>query len=176
MDAANRGGGEDNITVVLFQLDSVGEQPQEEPTVDDDDEDTLSGLDPVPVVDTASLPEATEPDRARPPAVAAPAPDRPARLRSPSSRPGGSRAERRQTMSLRNRELANLLAVGVLTAIGFASVYIARSSLVDATSLTYAGIFMGLYLVAHLVARASFRGPTRCCCRSPRCSRRSASP
>ena len=57
-------------------------------------------------------------------------------------------------MSLRNRELANLLAVGVLTAIGFASVYIARSSLVDATSLTYAGIFMGLYLAAHLVARA----------------------
>ena len=57
-------------------------------------------------------------------------------------------------MSLRNRELANLLAVGLLTAIGFASVYIARSSLVDWTSLTYAGIFMGLYLVAHLVARA----------------------
>jgi cell division protein FtsW (lipid II flippase) len=57
-------------------------------------------------------------------------------------------------MSLRNRELANLLAVGVLTAIGFASVYIARSSLVDATSLTYAGIFMGLYLAAHLVTRA----------------------
>jgi cell division protein FtsW (lipid II flippase) len=57
-------------------------------------------------------------------------------------------------MSLRNRELANLLAVGVLTAIGFASVYIARSSLVDATSLTYAGIFVGLYLAAHLVTRA----------------------
>ncbi len=57
-------------------------------------------------------------------------------------------------MSLRNRELANLLAVGVLTAIGFASVYIARSSLVDSTSLTYAGIFMGLYLAAHLVTRA----------------------
>jgi cell division protein FtsW (lipid II flippase) len=57
-------------------------------------------------------------------------------------------------MSLRNRELANLLAVGLLTAIGFASVYIARSSLVDATSLTYAGIFLGLYLAAHLVTRA----------------------
>jgi cell division protein FtsW (lipid II flippase) len=45
--------------------------------------------------------------------------------------------------------------VGLLTAIGFASVYIARSepSELDATSLTYAGIFMGLYLAAHLVAR-----------------------
>jgi cell division protein FtsW (lipid II flippase) len=53
----------------------------------------------------------------------------------------------------RNRELLNLIAVGLLTAIGFASVYIARSSLVDATSLTYAGIFFALYLAAHLVAR-----------------------
>ena len=45
--------------------------------------------------------------------------------------------------------------MGLLTAIGFASVYIARSepSELDATSLTYAGIFMALYLAAHLVAR-----------------------
>jgi cell division protein FtsW (lipid II flippase) len=49
--------------------------------------------------------------------------------------------------------LLNLIAVGLLTAIGFASVYIARSSLVDAGSLTYAGIFVALYLAAHLVAR-----------------------
>ena len=61
VDAANRGGGEDNITVVLFQYDSVGEQSQEEPTAEED-EDTLSGLDPVPVVDTTELPAATEPD------------------------------------------------------------------------------------------------------------------
>ena len=58
-------------------------------------------------------------------------------------------------MSLRNRELLNLIAVGLLTAIGFASVYIARSepSELDATSLTYAGIFMALYLAAHFVVR-----------------------
>ena len=49
--------------------------------------------------------------------------------------------------------MLNLIAVGLLTAIGFASVYIARSSLVDAGSLTYAGIFVTLYLAAHLVAR-----------------------
>jgi cell division protein FtsW (lipid II flippase) len=49
--------------------------------------------------------------------------------------------------------LLNLIAVGLLTAIGFASVYIARSSLLDAGSLTYAAIFMGLYLAAHLTAR-----------------------
>ena len=56
-------------------------------------------------------------------------------------------------MSLRNRELLNLIAVGLLTAIGCASVYIARSELVDAGSLTYAGIFFALYLLAHVVAR-----------------------
>ncbi len=49
--------------------------------------------------------------------------------------------------------MLNLIAVGLLTAIGFASVYIARSSLVDTGSLTYAGIFIALYLGAHLVAR-----------------------
>jgi cell division protein FtsW (lipid II flippase) len=56
-------------------------------------------------------------------------------------------------MSPRNRELLNLVAVGLLTAIGFASVYIARSSLVDAGSLTYAGTFFALFLAAHFVAR-----------------------
>jgi cell division protein FtsW (lipid II flippase) len=43
----------------------------------------------------------------------------------------------------------------VLTAIGFASVYIARQSVVSTASLTYAAIFFGLYLVAHVVARAT---------------------
>ena len=45
--------------------------------------------------------------------------------------------------------------MGLLTAIGFASVYIARSepSELDAGSLTYAGIFMALYLAAHFVVR-----------------------
>jgi cell division protein FtsW (lipid II flippase) len=47
------------------------------------------------------------------------------------------------------------VVVGLLTAIGFASVYVARSepSELDAASLTYAGLFMALYLAAHLVAR-----------------------
>jgi cell division protein FtsW (lipid II flippase) len=59
------------------------------------------------------------------------------------------------TLSPRNRELAFLIVVGLLTAIGFASVYIARQSVVSTASLTYAGIFFGLYLVAHVVARAT---------------------
>jgi cell division protein FtsW (lipid II flippase) len=56
-------------------------------------------------------------------------------------------------MSLRNRELLNLVVVGALTALGFASVYIARQSVISTASLSYAAFFLGLYLVAHLVAR-----------------------
>jgi cell division protein FtsW (lipid II flippase) len=58
-------------------------------------------------------------------------------------------------VTARNRELSYLVGVGVLTAIGFASVYIARQSVVSWGSLTYAGLFLGLYLVAHLVARST---------------------
>ena len=39
--------------------------------------------------------------------------------------------------------------------VGFASVYIARQDLVSTASLTYAGIFFGLYLAAHLVTRST---------------------
>src|ERR671938_216546 len=56
-------------------------------------------------------------------------------------------------MSLRNRELLNLIVVGALTALGFASVYIARQDVVSTASLSYAAFFVGLYLVAHAVAR-----------------------
>src|SRR5215831_17274202 len=56
-------------------------------------------------------------------------------------------------MSLRNRELLNLVVVGMLTALGFASVYIAEKSQVSTVSLSYAAFFFALYLLAHLVAR-----------------------
>jgi cell division protein FtsW (lipid II flippase) len=56
-------------------------------------------------------------------------------------------------VTLRNRELAALLTVGVLTAIGFATVYIALESQISGGSLGYAVFFFGLYLVAHVVAR-----------------------
>jgi cell division protein FtsW (lipid II flippase) len=58
-------------------------------------------------------------------------------------------------VSLRNRELLNLVAVGVLTALGFASVYIARQDVVSTSSLTYAAFFFVLYLAAHLVTRVT---------------------
>jgi protein phosphatase len=68
IDAANAGGGEDNITVVLFQIDGGktngdgGETARmpaavtEPADADDADEDTLSPLDAVPAVDTAVIP------------------------------------------------------------------------------------------------------------------------
>jgi cell division protein FtsW (lipid II flippase) len=56
-------------------------------------------------------------------------------------------------VTYRNRELANLVVVGILTALGFASVYIARQDVVSTASLSYAGFFFALYLAAHLVAR-----------------------
>jgi cell division protein FtsW (lipid II flippase) len=56
-------------------------------------------------------------------------------------------------LSPRNRELAFLIVVGVLTAVGFASVFIARKDVVSTASLTYAGFFFALFLAAHVVAR-----------------------
>ena len=56
-------------------------------------------------------------------------------------------------LSYRNRELFYLAVVGVLTGLGFASVYIARQSEVSWGSLTYALFFIALYLIAHVVTR-----------------------
>ena len=75
VDAANAGGGEDNITVVLFRLDG-GEAPAVDDTQtlaaasEPDDEDTLSGLEGVPVVATPAPappgpPQEPDPDEAR---------------------------------------------------------------------------------------------------------------
>jgi cell division protein FtsW (lipid II flippase) len=58
-------------------------------------------------------------------------------------------------MTERNRELGYLAAVAALTGLGFASVYIARQAVIGWGSLTYAAFFMGLYLVAHVVARVT---------------------
>jgi cell division protein FtsW (lipid II flippase) len=56
-------------------------------------------------------------------------------------------------VTARNKELGYLVAVSGLTAVGFASVYIARKSLVSWGSLGYAAFFVALYLAAHVIAR-----------------------
>jgi PPM family protein phosphatase len=61
VDAANRGGGEDNITVILFELDEGDLDDTgtfaavEGPSAPDDDERTLTELDAVPTVDDTIL-------------------------------------------------------------------------------------------------------------------------
>ncbi len=56
-------------------------------------------------------------------------------------------------LTLRNRELLNLLLVGLLTAAGFASVFMARQSVLSTASLSYAAFFFALFVAAHLVVR-----------------------
>jgi cell division protein FtsW (lipid II flippase) len=58
-------------------------------------------------------------------------------------------------VSLRNRELLNLAAVGLLTTIGFAAVYLASQDVPEfsTTSLSYAAFFLALFLAAHFVLR-----------------------
>jgi cell division protein FtsW (lipid II flippase) len=56
-------------------------------------------------------------------------------------------------VTLRNRELVNLLMVGLLTAAGFAAVYIARQDVISAGSLSYAAFFLALFVAGHVVLR-----------------------
>src|SRR5262245_22034411 len=56
-------------------------------------------------------------------------------------------------LTLRNRELVNLLLVGLLTAAGFTAVYIARQDVVSAGSLSYAAFFLALFVAAHVILR-----------------------
>src|SRR5215203_1524468 len=58
-------------------------------------------------------------------------------------------------MSLRTRELTSLLVVGTLVGFGFASVYIARQEVINSASLSYGLFFLGLYIVAHAIARVT---------------------
>jgi cell division protein FtsW (lipid II flippase) len=56
-------------------------------------------------------------------------------------------------MTLRNRELLSLVVVGIITGLGFASVYIARQEVISRASLSYGVFFLCLYLAAHIVTR-----------------------
>ncbi|RJQ43926.1 MAG: FtsW/RodA/SpoVE family cell cycle protein [Gaiellales bacterium] len=53
----------------------------------------------------------------------------------------------------RNRELVNFIPVVILMVIGFISVYATRSSQIDASSLSYGLLFVGLYLLMHVLLR-----------------------
>jgi cell division protein FtsW (lipid II flippase) len=56
-------------------------------------------------------------------------------------------------MSARTRELTGLVVAALLAGIALASVTIARDAQVSASALTWGAMFLGLYAVAHVVAR-----------------------
>jgi len=56
VSAANRGGGEDNITVVAFLIAADGGDTVEMPAAQPSDDDTLEGVEPPPAVDTMVIP------------------------------------------------------------------------------------------------------------------------
>jgi serine/threonine protein phosphatase PrpC len=65
VQAANRGGGEDNITIVFFEIAGAGEDAAEVGAADgrpaqEEDEDTLSGLVPLPAVEEPEWDEELE--------------------------------------------------------------------------------------------------------------------
>jgi protein phosphatase len=84
VSAANRGGGEDNITAVAFSVapdEAVGEETQRLPAQSEPDEETREALEPEPAVDTMVIPpdriEAELLEPGSPEARAAAAGDRP---------------------------------------------------------------------------------------------------
>lgn len=56
-------------------------------------------------------------------------------------------------MSARNRELVNLILVGILGTAAFGSAWIARTNRVSAEGLTNVAVIAALYLAAHVVVR-----------------------
>ncbi len=152
VDGANAKGGEDNITVVLFELVEGDPEAPAETEVE---------------LETDGQPAAGQPSR----------PPRPRRghadadVRTHGAGPGGRLAAiallaivlavgllrpvlGHHAVSARSRELAGLIVAALLAGIALASVTIAR----DARGLsrapsTWGALFFALYLVAHVVVR-----------------------
>ena len=137
VDAANREGGEDNVTVVLF---SIGEG---DPAEEHDEEDTLTGLE-VPAAARARLAEVSAPAtaqatlaRARPVAPAPVDGRRPA----PAARPAPAPRPRRIVRPLVLVPLALVLLVGLLAAAVFG---LSRSHFVGANEEGRVVVYQGV--------------------------------
>ena len=143
--AANQHGGEDNISVVLFEL--VEGDPDAEtggrPSRRAEPSSRVRPAEPTSRSEERS--EHTEPvpeggcgdrlHRAR------------GRRRSPRPLLG------HQPVSARSRELAGLVVAALLAGIALASVTIARDAEISASAVTWAALFFALYVVAHVVVR-----------------------
>ncbi len=132
VSAANKGGGEDNITVVAFRIAAGGDEAADGDTIRmpaaaDPEETTLDAVAPPPAVDTMVIPPDRVDggaDRARlargghRAAAGARRPDGAPACRADDARPARDRDRPARlgaaALSLRNRELLNLVAVGAL--------------------------------------------------------------
>jgi protein phosphatase len=142
--AANRGGGEDNITVVLFEIADVAATPAPDemaqmPAVEPDIEDTLSEEDAVPAVEARPLldhdPDTDEWEAAEVAAAPATAPAASAAVAEPAPR-----RKRR-----RGRLLGWTLLVIALAGIGFALVWgLTRAHFVGAEPNGRVAIYQGV--------------------------------
>jgi cell division protein FtsW (lipid II flippase) len=56
-------------------------------------------------------------------------------------------------LTVRDRELFGLVVAGLISGIALATVTIARESELEPSAITYGALFLGLYLVAHMVVR-----------------------
>jgi protein phosphatase len=140
--AANRGGGEDNITVVLFEIaESATAAPDETaqmPAVEPDVEDTLSEEDAVPTVEARPLldhdPDTDEWEAAQLTAIAAPAADE-----NTEPEPAPRRKRRRGSL------LGWALLVVALAGIGVALIWgLARAHFVGAEPNGQVAIYQGV--------------------------------
>ena len=151
--AANASGGEDNVTVVLFEI--VGA---------DDAADARRAHDGTRATRTArrhvAAPETDGRSRGAVEVVAPPARRRawrPRRRAGPHR--GRARARPRRPLrrdpavTARNRELFGLVVAGLLAGTALATITLARDSELTPNALTYAALFLGLYVAAHVVVR-----------------------
>ena len=154
--AANRAGGIDNITVVLFEIVEGEAVPAARP-------------EPQPI--PRPSPTRTRWSRRRRPSRAeAPVAPEAVPVRRHGAGAGGrwlalagdhphagrgsdGRLVEPRAVTARNKELLNLGFAAIVASAAFASVSIAGTGLVSARWLGYVGVIFGLYVVAHVVAR-----------------------
>ena len=143
--AANAHGGEDNITVVLFEL--VDGEPE-------------------PVAPEPTQPQASDGARAD---GSTPSEDDARRAharRGPGRTAHGAGAHRarrgrrrprpvlgHQSVNARRRELFGLVLAGLIASVALATVTLARDAELSPDVVTWGALFLGLYVVAHVVVR-----------------------
>ena len=154
--AANRAGGIDNITVVLFEIVEGESVPAPEP-------EPRPSPRPSPTRTRWSRQRRPSPRRA--PLAAGSRPGAAPRCRSRGTlaraagdhhhagRGGDGRLVEPRAVTARNKELLNLGFAALVASAAFASVSIVGTGLVSARWLGYVGVIFGLYVVAHVVAR-----------------------